>query len=58
MNINKLNIFFYWKNSHLQEIKIGVKFIEMIENMCLIELKAGCGCRYLLAVKDMLCKKF
>jgi len=47
------------ENSHLQEIKISVKFRKMIEkHMYLLEFKVGRSCWYFLAVKGMLCKKF
>lgn len=59
MNANELISFFYWKNTHLQEIKISVKFKKMIEkHMHLLVFEVGRSCWYFLAVKGMLCKKF
>jgi hypothetical protein len=59
MNGSKLINFFYRKNTHLQEVKISVKFKKMIEkHIHLLEFKVGHSCRYFLAVKGILCKKF
>jgi hypothetical protein len=47
------------KNTHLQDMKISVKFKKMIEkHMHLLVFEVERSCRYFLAVKGMLCKKF
>jgi len=59
MKSDEFIIFFYWQNTHLQEIKISVKFKGMIEKYrYFLVYKVGRSCWYFLAVKGILCKKF